>query len=390
MKRWKIVLPSLIATATSLPLVSLVSCGQDEPIDDTTPLCFTDVENDSKNAKVSYTLDGELSNVDIEYSLDEEGNWTDWAENQVITLEDGQKLYVRNTQNTLSNARAFLKFITSNGDVIGSGNVNSMINYADLTDFCFYYMFAGCKTLKRAPALPAETLAEHCYQNMFAECAGLTKAPILPAMQLASHCYLAMFSGCLSLKVGPELKSTNLAPHCYEQMFDNSGLTIAPKLPAEQLYESCYAYMFRECQIKQIPSLPSTHLADYCYYFMFANCYKLILVQNTLPADDLKVSCYDHMFAYCSNLITAPQINAQLKHLQTEGKCFEKMFADCPKLKIKEEQIQYNTENKRRICSFPLGAELDLYAAEMFRGCVDQPGLFVGTPEPGHSYYWVE
>ena len=60
-------------------------------------------------------------------------------------------------------------------------------------------MFQGCESLTKAPALPAETLADDCYLYMFYDCTSLTQAPALPATTLADSCYSSMFQNCSSL-----------------------------------------------------------------------------------------------------------------------------------------------------------------------------------------------
>jgi hypothetical protein len=61
-------------------------------------------------------------------------------------------------------------------------------------------MFTGCKSLVRAPKLPANVLEDGCYYNMFSGCTSLEKAPLLPANTLAERCYRDMFYNCTSLK----------------------------------------------------------------------------------------------------------------------------------------------------------------------------------------------
>ena len=70
-------------------------------------------------------------------------------------------------------------------------------------------MFNGCKSLTRAPELPATKLAERCYDAMFEDCTSLTQAPELPATQFAEDCYNRMFKGCTSLTRVPELPETS-------------------------------------------------------------------------------------------------------------------------------------------------------------------------------------
>ncbi len=70
----------------------------------------------------------------------------------------------------------------------------------ELTAKCYYYMFAYCYNLTRAPELPATKLAARCYYGMFISCNSLTKAPKLPATELAGACYQYMFNGCSELE----------------------------------------------------------------------------------------------------------------------------------------------------------------------------------------------
>ena len=70
-----------------------------------------------------------------------------------------------------------------------------------LSEGCYYYMFAGCTSLTRAPEeLPASTLAYSCYDNMFRDCVSLEHSPVLPATSLTSNSYYQMFLGCENLK----------------------------------------------------------------------------------------------------------------------------------------------------------------------------------------------
>ena len=61
-------------------------------------------------------------------------------------------------------------------------------------------MFSGCRSLTKAPELPATKLADSCYSYMFDNCESLTQAPALPAKYLKFSCYYIMFSRCSKLK----------------------------------------------------------------------------------------------------------------------------------------------------------------------------------------------
>ena len=61
-------------------------------------------------------------------------------------------------------------------------------------------------------------------------CSSLKKAPKLPATTLAQQCYSFMFYGCASLRTAPMLLSTNPsnAYSPYERMFTLSGVIYVP------------------------------------------------------------------------------------------------------------------------------------------------------------------
>lgn len=96
------------------------------------------------------------------------------------------------------------------------------VNAETMGEWACSYMFNNCPKLKNVPAtLPATTLAEGCYSDMFAGCTSLKKAPALPATTLANSCYNYMFGGCSALTEAPELKAATLVDHCYCTMFMN-------------------------------------------------------------------------------------------------------------------------------------------------------------------------
>jgi len=112
---------------------------------------------------------------------------------------------------------------------------------------------------------------------MFQECTSLKKAPKLPAKTLASACYYDMFQGCISLVNAPDLPAETLAPACYFGMFERcTSLVKAPKLPAKTLFLECYMRMFSGCsKLAKAPDLPAKILTEDCYREMFSNCLKL-------------------------------------------------------------------------------------------------------------------
>lgn len=162
----------------------------------------------------------------------------------------------------------YYQFVMS-GKISASGNVMSLVDSQVETttipsEYCFYGLFEDCKSLIRAPELPADVLKGNCYKNMFKRCTSLVKAPELPATRLAESCYESMFSMCTSLSEAPALPATTMVEDCYNQMFyECTGLKSAPALPAEKLAEYCYSGMFRYCTKLNLVRASFTEWMDY-------------------------------------------------------------------------------------------------------------------------------
>ena len=153
-----------------------------------------------------------------------------------------------------------------------TGDIRTLIDYTDYAHVStanarFGILFAFCKSLTQAPALPATTLASECYNGMFGDCTSLTQAPALPATTLAHGCYRNMFYGCTSLTRAPELPATTLASECYNGMFLGcTSLTQAPALPATTLEEGCYRSMFEGCiSLSSVTMLATDVSATGCF-----------------------------------------------------------------------------------------------------------------------------
>ena len=336
-------------------------------------LCFTAGE---AGAKVSLMKADEPTPVTIQYTTDEGANWTtvDFSSTMTtsVTLANvGDKVYFRNA-NEAKDVTGFSTddcnyyyFIVDSVSV--SGNIMSLVDKkVESTtipcDYCFYYLFNGCRKLtsvadlklpattlttgcyasmfeyctaiKTAPELKAEKLAESCYDELFLGCESLTTAPELPATELAESCYSNMFYNCVALNTAPELPAETLSDYCYCQMFSGcSSLETAPALKAETMVTGCYDGMFNGCKkLTTAPELKSTALADFCYNAMFADCTAL-KTAPALPATTLTNSCYQSMFNGCSSLETAPELKAE-----TMAKnCYNRMFIDCASLKTAPE-----------------------------------------------------
>lgn len=150
---------------------------------------------------------------------------------QTITLEQGEKLYLRNDSgyfNYTDDSNNYYTSITGSKSHKLGGNINTLINYTDLSNVslsqgCFNRMFLNDIELVDASdlKLPSTTLSPHCYRAFLNNCQSLLYAPALPATTLANKCYYAMFYGDNSLTTAPELPATNLEYGCYDSIFKN-------------------------------------------------------------------------------------------------------------------------------------------------------------------------
>ena len=181
--------------------------------------------------------------------------WSDYPLDTVITLRAGVEVSFRaKADRTSTPYHGDYFYFEMTGKIEAWHNVMSMIRAHDFAvqnisiPYAFHYMFKGCTSLTKAPALPATTLTRQCYRDMFNGCTSLVKVPELPATELTTYCYAGMFNGCTSLVNTPALPATTLADYCYFWMFSNcTSLVKAPELRATTLANSCYTSMFYGC-----------------------------------------------------------------------------------------------------------------------------------------------
>ena len=342
-------------------------------------LTFT-AEKDSSIIRFSY-----VNGTNVQYSTDGGVTWSDYEKRKALCLKAGDRVCFKGEEVKTD----FTHHFGITGMVAASGSVTSLTdeNGGDpnvrLSNYCYAYMFDGCRSLTSAPELPATTLSDNCYYQMFSDCINLTSAPALPATKLTKGCYSSMFVGCTSLTSAPALPATTLSEWCYDDMFRGcTSLTSAPALPAAILRAYCYEYMFEGCtSLINAPALPATNLALCCYSGMFEGCTSLINAP-ALPATTLEVECYTEMFSGCTNLISAPELPATT----LAQFCYSSMFKGCSKL-----DISTNKEGRQE-WSLPTptsGSTAQKWNTNMFLDCpnVDFDGLGSKEPQTGVTYY---
>lgn len=172
----------------------------------------------------TFGLTNKASVSTVQYSLDNGTTWTDLTTSSNITLNTGEKAYLRGKINGNLSSSDYTKF-TMTGKIAAKGNIMYLHNYENIENnnltynYCFYYLFFDCSSLVEAPILSATTLTENCYRGMFYGCSQLLTAPELPSTTLAKYCYRSMFQNCSSLAESPILPAPILAQECYYNMF---------------------------------------------------------------------------------------------------------------------------------------------------------------------------
>ena len=126
----------------------------------------------------------------LEYSQDG-SNWSNMNTSTNISLNNGDKVYVRGILNARNSGGDFTQFKMT-GKIAASGNCNAIWNYEDLNAplkaYCGQKMFYNCTSLITAPELPATSLANSCYQSMFYGCSNLNYIKCLATYISVSNC----------------------------------------------------------------------------------------------------------------------------------------------------------------------------------------------------------
>lgn len=243
----------------------------------------------------------------LSYSKDLQ-TWTAFDANTTISLNAGELVYLKGSNNTLGTSISKYTKFAMTGRIEAHGNIMSLL-YGDNAqgqlaipnNYCFINLFNGCASLVSAPELPATTLKTYCYYSLF-QGTCLVSPPTLPATTMLTYCYCSMFRDCTSLSYAPTLPATTLASRCYANMFRGcTGITTPPILPATTLVEYCYLGMFNSSGITSAPELPVATLQTGCYSAMFYNC-EYLVTAPVLPATTLVSNCYIQMFDGCTNL----------------------------------------------------------------------------------------
>lgn len=161
------------------------SCEVPSKDDITKPLTLTATAD---NSSVRLWVSGTVNNT---FEVDKGNGWEDYELKQsstpetTIPLNAGQscKWRCKSHPSTQTSSR-YVRFVMS-GTIEASGNCNSMLSsdFENLTslsgyDYAFVSLFKGCESLTKAPLLPATTLSNYCCYFMFEGCKSLKEVRI--------------------------------------------------------------------------------------------------------------------------------------------------------------------------------------------------------------------
>ena len=164
----------------------------------------------------------------IQWSTDKT-NWisvTSSTSGEVLTtLNTGDKLYVKGTNNTYGATWNTRSFFTSTKTFNTYGNIMSMIygdNFANTDapnyNCMFWYMFTESDVVDASHLIFPTTVRSYMYVCMFQDCTSLTGAPVLPN-GAAYMSFNSMFTRCTSLTTGPVVQA-NPGTYSYRELFD--------------------------------------------------------------------------------------------------------------------------------------------------------------------------
>ena len=156
-------------------------------------------------------------------------NWTSATSStsgtSLTTLNVGDKLYIKGTNNTYGATWNTWNYFTSTKTFNVYGNIMSMIygdNFANTDapnyNCMFWRMFISTGVVDASHLIFPATVRSYMYVAMFADCISLTGAPAIPN-GTAMMSYNSMFVRCTSLTTGPVIQA-NPGTYSYRELFD--------------------------------------------------------------------------------------------------------------------------------------------------------------------------
>lgn len=162
------------------------------------------------NITISFT-----NNLEYKYDTNVWDPWESYTANDILQIAPGTSIIFRG--DLTPNENIGIGTFSVSGDFNISGNLLSLIDYNNMSDYSFKYLFKDCTYLLNAENLILpNTTNISCYEGMFKNCSSLESVPILPAITLALNCYKELFYNCESLN-HIEIKATTLLGENYSK-----------------------------------------------------------------------------------------------------------------------------------------------------------------------------
>lgn len=259
---------------------------------------FTITNTGSGNYYLIITINSDSKNKHFYYTTNDL-KWIKSTDNLEINLKSKEKIRLRCIFNgNTEEANKFKPYLTfSSNDQLDayaginvSGDIQSLSagddfkNQNNLATFA-NRLFSGKSWTFNGIVLSSKNLSNYCYQYMFWGCKNLTTVPELPATDLKDYCYAFMFYNCKKLTKTGQTLWTNTSNRSCEYMFWScTGLTdISDTIFSDNvnLASECYWGMFQDCtNISSVTIhkkvLPDS--ADGCFGRLFAGCSKLSMI----------------------------------------------------------------------------------------------------------------
>lgn len=339
-------------------------------------LCFTANAVSQIGTKTTGTLS---RTPNIEYSRDKQ-TWHSLI-TDTISLSEGDVVYVRGINPTLSESKDNYFSFTITGDVTVSGDLSNLFDYRYYSpvEVEWYYrgLFEGCSGLKTVN-LRLYGDAAHKYHSMFRS-SGVSSIVDDDMFHLVGYIkpnnpsigydeFDSMFRECQSLTTAPKIyagtfrkkgeksgASSNNVTQQYANMFYNSrNLVDVSKIEILNSFtggDNSFTAMFRYTGITTAPKMiftetlaiqdPQTSIIRYpkslCSY-MFANCTKLTDISHISFLNSEMGGVGEGQFAYmfymCSNLTSASfsDLDTFLPYTSIDPYAYQSMFAHCTNL----------------------------------------------------------
>ena len=168
-------------------------------------------------------------------------NWTKWENPSTngISLNAGQSVYLKADEDALwrtTTGSIIYNNFYSTGKIKCDGDIRSILKFVVPGDYSYWVsnLFNGCTSLTQAPVLPATTLAANCYYYMFDGCKSLKRIK----MNASSGSLVAyMFRGCTSLELVDMTGSTGVPTLSNVNNFQNTNDTYKIVVP-DSLYDT--------------------------------------------------------------------------------------------------------------------------------------------------------